>query len=126
MWDQLDVDHSGKLEGADLLDLAQFMWHSLHPGKKLNSETRKSWAAKMLQQIGNEDQAVREEDFQTYYQETAQEIQESARALQELQDLCEELEEAFPSVSTMGAYAKAKFLELDQAQSGNLEAKLSP
>jgi hypothetical protein len=42
-WLQLDVDGSGKLEGQEVMTLAEWVWGNFHPGEEMDAEVRCRW-----------------------------------------------------------------------------------
>ena len=66
---------SGKLEGAELLELAGWVWRSFNPEKDPDAEQIAAEADKILSRIDkNGDRVVDFEEFCVYYAKTAESI----------------------------------------------------
>ena len=51
---ELDADGSGKLDGDELLLLAEWVWASFHPGGAITDEQREAEARKLLHRCDND------------------------------------------------------------------------
>ena len=71
-WDELDKDGSGYLDGTEVLDLAEWVWCSFRPGKKITSAIRLNEATKIMTRCDeNENGFIDKHEFQRYYEEIA-------------------------------------------------------
>ena len=71
-WNQLDVDQSDRLEGDEVLSLAEWVWSSFRPGKSITPQERQAEARKLLNRCDlNHDGSIDREEFSKYYESIA-------------------------------------------------------
>ena len=73
---ELDVDGSGALEGAELVQLAEWVWSSFHPdGQVMGDAEKEAFVEKLLYRIDeNQDGKLTADEFQEYFIKTTKAI----------------------------------------------------
>eukprot|EP00658_Telonema_sp_P-2_P067459 TRINITY_DN5637_c0_g1_i5.p1 TRINITY_DN5637_c0_g1~~TRINITY_DN5637_c0_g1_i5.p1 ORF type:complete len:614 (-),score=155.45 TRINITY_DN5637_c0_g1_i5:62-1903(-) len=81
-FNQLDVDGSGVLEGAELEALGEWVWSSFHPGgEALSEEEKREQGAKLMRRLdANEDGFMSFDEFNGWFRKTCASIERYRRA----------------------------------------------
>jgi hypothetical protein len=77
MFDQMDADGNGVLQGAELLALAEWVWSSFHPGgKSLTEQQQQQEGAKLIRRLDkNEDGVMDFDEFSDWFQRTCASVE---------------------------------------------------
>ena len=74
-FDQLDLDSNGYLDGKEIDRLAEWVWSSFHPDKKIDDTTRRNEADKLRWRCDkNHDGKVDREEFNDYYDQVVKKM----------------------------------------------------
>lgn len=71
-WNQLDVDENGRLDGKEVLALAEWVWCSFRPGQTISSKERFAQADRIMKKCDkNDDGFVDQGEFAEFYEQAA-------------------------------------------------------
>merc|ERR1712166_700578 len=81
-FDHFDYDGNGLLEGAELLDLGEWLWSSFHPSEAASEKKKEAEGLKLLfRQDENGDGALSFEEFEGWFRKTCVAIEKYRRGL---------------------------------------------
>jgi len=128
-WEELDADRSGRLDGEEIMIMAEWVWSSFRPGKVVTDEERQKEAAKLLHRCdSDEDGSISAQEFSVYYEHLAAATIKYHEALQKKQNAAKaqvrELSLAEQKqVAKLSEAAQVKWEELDLDRSGQLDGE---
>merc|ERR1712166_631692 len=81
-FDHFDYDGNGLLEGAELVDLGEWLWSSFHPSEAASEKKKEAEGLKLLfRQDENGDGALSFEEFEGWFRKTCVAIEKYRRGL---------------------------------------------